>query len=100
MIQINRDYEEKRNFIRMTMNSNATLSIEGGKSLKASCHELCATGMTLIAPQAVAIGSAVQIDIVSLNEQFQSMTADGTVLRCTALDTGEYDLGLELNSIR
>jgi len=100
MSQTDRDYEEKRDFIRMTMNSTATLSIQGGTSSKVTCHDLSATGMALIANQAVAIGCAVHIDIESPNDQFRSMTANGTVLRCDALDSGDFDVGLELKSIR
>jgi len=100
MSQTDRDYEEKRDFIRMTMNSTATLSIQGGTSFAVTCHDLSARGMALIAGQAIEIGSAVHIDIESPNDQFRSMTADGTVIRCEALDSGEFDLGLELKSIR
>ncbi|WP_320821615.1 PilZ domain-containing protein [Reinekea sp.] len=100
MSQTDQQYEEKRDFIRMTMNSTATLSIPDGTSFKVTCHDLSATGMSLIANHPVEIGSAVHIDIESTNDQFRSMTADGTVLRCEALDSGEYDLGLELKSIR
>lgn len=94
-----RNYEEKRNFIRMSMNASATLKVDGGDSIDVTCIDLSAGGMAINAREAVAEGSTIAVSIESPNEQFKSMNATGTVVRCQALETGEFDLGVEIQSI-
>lgn len=95
-----RDFEEKRNFIRMTMNASATMTLDDGKAIDVTCIDLSANGMTIKATQSVSQGSKVHIRIDSPNEQFRSMDAEGKVLRSSAIEDGEYDLGIEIITIR
>jgi c-di-GMP-binding flagellar brake protein YcgR len=98
MSLIDRNYEEKRNFIRMTMNASAKLTT-GGSDIPVTCIDLSAGGMSIQANQAVTVGQKVHVKIESPNEQFKSMDADGKVVRCEQLESGDFDLGIEIESI-
>lgn len=94
-----RPYEEKRNFIRMTMNASAVVTINGEKTVEVTCIDLSAGGMSMRANQPIAVGTDVHINIASPNEQFNAMDADGTVIRCDQTSEDDYDMGVELNNI-
>jgi c-di-GMP-binding flagellar brake protein YcgR len=98
MSLIDRNYEEKRNFIRMTMNASAKLTTNNTE-IQVTCIDLSAGGMSIKANQAVSVGQHVHVNIESPNEQFKSMDADGKVVRCESLESGDFDLGIEIESI-
>jgi hypothetical protein len=95
-----RTYEEKRNFIRMTMNASANLTLDNGQSIEVTCIDLSASGMSIKANEAVKEGETIHVSIESPNEQFRSMDANGKVLRCREMGNGEYDLGIEINTFK
>lgn len=99
MGQIDRDFEEKRNFIRMQMDSIAKLTINGSQTLDVTCHDLSATGMSLIASQPVQLKTEVSVTVPSPNAQFQAMESSGKVIRCDKVSETEYQIGVEITSI-
>lgn len=95
-----RTYEEKRDFIRMTLNASAKLTVkDSGEQINVTCIDLSAGGMSIQASQPIAVESIIHVNIESPNEQFKSMAADGRVLRCQELSVGQYDLGIAIESI-
>ena len=92
-----RNYEEKRDFIRMTMNATAKMTVNGSQAIEVTCIDLSASGMSIHADTAVAEGTQVHVVIDSPNDQFRSMDAKGRVLRCQPLESGEFDLGIEID---
>ena len=99
MSGINRNYDEKRNFIRMTMNSNATLTQESGVSITVKCRDLSATGMLVHSNESLTVGASVEINIPSPKEQFPTKVAKGKVLRCDEVSPGAFELGVSIESI-
>lgn len=100
MSTADRDYSEKRDFIRMTMNAQAQVYLDGeAQPLIGQCGDLSATGMSLSLDRPVAEGTEVRVVIQSPNEQFQSLDARAAVVRCVAGDDGRYFLGLEVKSL-
>jgi len=99
MSNSNRTYEEKRDFIRMTMNATASITLSDGKLLPVTCIDLSAGGMAIKSNQSVAVGEKVHVVIGSPNQLFSSMDADGTVLRCQELSNSDYELGIEIEEI-
>ncbi|MBU2862795.1 PilZ domain-containing protein [Reinekea marina] len=99
MSLIDKDYEEKRDFIRMTMNATATLTEADGTSLAVKVVDLSATGMHLESNKAIAVSSSVVVIVESPNAQFQSMEAQCDVVRCIELSETKFDIGLEVKSI-
>lgn len=99
MGQIDREYEEKRDFIRMQMNSIAKLSVNGADPIDVTCQDLSANGISLISHQPVQTGLEVSIKVPSPNAQFQAMTSTGRVIRCDKINDSQYQIGVEITSI-
>jgi hypothetical protein len=99
MSLIDKDYEEKRDFIRMTMDATATLTLEDGTNLAVKVIDLSATGMHLESNRAIAVNANVVVLVESPNAQFNSMEAQCTVVRCIELSETKFDIGLEVKSI-
>ena len=95
----NKDYEEKRDFIRMTMNAKASITVSDGSAFEVKVIDLSATGMHLEASKSVPIASDVVVNVDSPNTQFQSMVAQCVVVRCLELSETKFDIGLEVKSI-
>lgn len=100
MSQIDRNYEEKRDFIRMTMNATAMVTWPSGEQKSVTVIDLSATGMHLKTNMPLPVGADIVVNIESPNSQFQSMVAECTVLRCLELDERSFDVGLQVNNIQ
>ncbi|TXR53217.1 PilZ domain-containing protein [Reinekea thalattae] len=95
-----RDFEEKRDFIRMQLNSTAKLHSQGSQPIDVICHDLSATGMSIIATEPLTLGSEVTIDIPSPNAQFEPMSSKGQVVRCDPYDDEtRFLVGVEISNI-
>lgn len=101
MSTADKEYGEKRDFIRMTLNTEALIHLaDQTPPLTAHCTDLSATGISLVAAQPLAKGTEVGVTIESPNEQFRSLDARARVLRCDARDDQNYQLGMEILSLR
>lgn len=100
MSTADREYSEKRDFIRMSMNTTVDVYPEGqAKGLTGTCSDLSATGMSLHLNAAVAEGTEVRVVIASPNAQFESLNARARVTRCDPEDDGRFRLGLQVLSM-
>lgn len=95
-----RDYEEKRDFIRMQLNSEARLQANG-QQLDAVCMDLSSSGMQLSCPKALVVGTSVEVEIGSRHSQLSGLAASATVVRCEAQgENGPYQIGLQITQMK
>lgn len=95
-----RDYEEKRDYIRMQLNSEARLTVNGQQQ-DALCIDLSSSGMQLESKTAVAPNTEVDVEIGSKHSQLSGLAASAVVVRCDARDEeGPYLLGLQIKQMR
>jgi c-di-GMP-binding flagellar brake protein YcgR len=94
------DYDDKRNFFRMMVNSACEVKIvddESSRSLQAVCKDISATGMSFeIEESTIGMGTRVNVYIESTNSQIPSLTADTKVVRCEAIDDNSCTVGVEI----
>ncbi len=94
------DYDDKRNFFRMMVNSACEVKIvddESSRSLQAVCKDISATGMSFeIEESTIGMGTRVIVYIESTNSQIPSLTADTKVVRCEAIDDNSCTVGVEI----
>ena len=64
MSQNNRDYSEKRDYIRMRVDADVTLLHEG-QVISAVCIDLSSSGMQVQAPRAFKVGDQLSVKIDS-----------------------------------
>lgn len=93
-----RDYEEKRDFIRMNLGSAATLRING-ESFPATCVDLSSTGMRLRTRCKVAVDDQVEVEIGSQHSTLSGFKAIATVVRKEPDEGDVFELGLQVQQI-
>lgn len=93
-----RAYSEKRDFIRMRLETPVILEHDG-QSFEALCVDLSSTGMQLEARTQLALGAKVSVRVPSEHGQLQGLHAEGEVVRAIDLADGRQSLGLSISSM-
>ncbi|MGX5218872.1 PilZ domain-containing protein [Pseudomonas segetis] len=99
MSQSNHDYSEKREYIRMQVETPATLH-HAGQAIPALCRDLSATGMQLEAACKLQVGDKVKISIESDHPQLKGLTAEAEVVRVNNHEDGKQIIGVNVLSMR
>jgi hypothetical protein len=98
MSQSDRSFSEKRDFIRMRLDTNVTLRYLD-QEIVAKCIDLSSTGMQLEADSTLQVGDRVQVLISSSHAELKSLEADAEVIRVAALADGKQAVGLSILSM-
>ncbi|MET1080276.1 MAG: PilZ domain-containing protein [Pseudomonas sp.] len=98
MSQNDRDYSEKRDYIRMRLEAPVTLH-HAGREISALCLDLSSTGMQLEAQSRVNLGDKVRVHIASDHNELKGLEAEAEVVRVSDLDDGRQSLGLAILSM-
>ena len=91
-------YSEKRDFMRMTMDTSARLST-GDLELDVVCRDLSNQGALVISQQPVTEGATVGLTISSPTPGLQGLQARGDVVRCEPEDNGQFSIGLRFDRL-
>lgn len=93
-----RDYSEKRDFIRMQVETDIELFVgeEPARVLKGHCEDLSATGMSVRLEENLPMGTEVDTRLASHNPDFPPLETRARVVRCDTLEQGGVSLGLEI----
>ena len=98
MTQSDRDYSEKRDFIRMQIETAITL-VHGDQSYDAVCLDLSSTGMQVIAATSLQMGDKVWVHIPSEHNELKGLDAETEVVRVDSHVDGRQSLGLAILSM-
>lgn len=93
-----RDYEEKRDYIRMRVDADVSL-IHAGQIIPAVCIDLSSSGMQVEAPRSFAVGDKLSVRIDSDHPALTGLEADTEVVWVTNQDGGGQKLGLSILSM-
>lgn len=93
-----RNYDDKRNFFRMMVNSTCELVVEDGSNrvLSAVCKDLSATGMSLEVDEAISEQTLMSASIEAPGTQIPTLTAKVKVVRCAPASDDNFVLGVEI----
>jgi c-di-GMP-binding flagellar brake protein YcgR len=95
-----RDYSEKRDFMRMKVDSAIELRLpDRSRSLQGICRDLSGTGMGIEVAEAFEIGAELDACLPSSNANFPPFQTRVRVIRITRLDNGNQRLGVEIVNI-
>ena len=94
-----RNYTEKRNFIRMKVDTPVDLVIAGSaaRTVKAICKDLSGTGMLVETEEALELGTELVVSITTGKNPFE---ADAEVTRSRTATNGKFIIGLKIKEIR
>ena len=98
MSQNDRAYSEKRDFIRMQLETPVTLH-HAGKEIQAQCLDLSSTGMQVEADCQVTMGDQVKVHIPSDHSELKGLEAQTEVVRIIPLENGRTSIGLAILSM-
>ena len=96
------NFDDKRGFYRMMMNSEVTVTIiddEINSQLFATCRDLSATGMAIEMTHPIEQGTLVKVSVDSSGEAIQALDAKGKVIRVTEEGPDCYLVGIEITEI-
>ncbi|MGB1262552.1 MAG: PilZ domain-containing protein [Cognaticolwellia sp.] len=96
------NYDDKRNFYRMMLNSEVTVTIiddEANSRFSATCRDLSATGMAIEMPHPLEINTAVRIGLASGNNAVQPLDAKGKIVRVTEEGENCYLIGVNITEL-
>lgn len=103
MDSTNRDYQEKRNFIRMRVDTPVTISLKAGDNTHGGiCRDLSGGGMLVELDTALPVGTTVEVNIASNHGHNPMLKAQAEVTRVVAQPGSEESpclLGLEIRSM-
>lgn len=92
-----RPFSEKRNFIRMKIDTPVQVRYNG-ESLTARCRDLSGSGLLLASASALPVDAEVEIHIAQDGENRQPFNASARVVRIDSNDEG-FIIGLTLIEI-
>ncbi len=95
MSQTDRDYSEKRDYIRMRVDADVTL-IHAGDLIPAVCIDLSSSGMQVRAPRSFQVGDKLNVRIDSEHAALKGLEAETEVVWVTQQDAGGQKLGLTI----
>jgi c-di-GMP-binding flagellar brake protein YcgR len=98
MTQRDRDYSEKRDFIRMQIETAITLT-KDGQHYEATCLDLSSTGMQVLAATSLQMGDKIHVHIPSEHNELKGLEAETEVVRVGTHEDGRQSLGLAILSM-
>jgi hypothetical protein len=99
MSSIDRSYNEKRDFIRMRINSQVAIQHKGNEYL-AICKDLSGAGMLIETEQAFVIGDQLGVKIEPNGDNHLPFSATAEVQRVEAGTDGKLTVGLAIKEIQ
>lgn len=96
MSQHDRDYSEKRDFIRMSINAKVTLRVNG-LALEGVCVDLSSNGMQIEAQSDLNVGNTLDVHLPSPTANLDPYDVTAEVVRVDNLPEGRQILGLKTN---
>lgn len=94
-------YNEKRDFIRMRVETAVTFEYEG-ETFDAVCIDLSSTGMQIETDAALSLsqGQSMRVLIPSAHAELTGLQADTQIQRLEKLDNGRLSIGLSIISMQ
>jgi hypothetical protein len=95
MGQNDRDYAEKRDYIRMRVDADISL-LYAGQIIPAVCVDLSSSGMQIEAPRAFKVGDRLSVRIDSEHAALKGLEAETEVVWLTDIEDGGQKIGLTI----
>ena len=93
-----RSYEEKRDYIRMRVDTEVSL-LHAGQVIPAVCLDLSSSGMQVQAPRTFKVGDKLSVRIDSEHAALKGLEAETEVVWTTDEADGGQKLGLSIVSM-
>jgi len=98
MSNLARNFNEKRDYIRMQVDTPAKLTLSNGQSFSVTCVDLSSSGVQLHSNEAIPVQSAGELHVESGGGSTPPLSARVSVCRLQAMEDGMYRVGLSIDS--
>ncbi|UTA48987.1 PilZ domain-containing protein [Simiduia sp. 21SJ11W-1] len=95
----NRAYSEKRNFIRMRVDSPVAITLDDNQTLSGLCCDLSGGGMSVEVDRALPVGTEMTISLSSSHGHNPMLRAKARVARVLSGPNESCTLGLEIDEL-
>jgi len=93
-------YSEKRDFMRMKMETTAMLRVlADNQTHPVRCQDISNQGAQVVCAQRIIEGTPVELSIPSPTEGMKGLEALGKVVRCEADEDGHSVLGIHFDTL-
>ena len=97
---IDRSYSEKRDFMRMQIDTPVAVSLRSeNRDLNGICLNLSATGMSITIDQVLPVGTALEVAIKSPQSESIMLRANAEVIRVEGGPDSDCTLGLMITEM-
>ncbi len=93
---IDREYNEKRTYMRMNLDAPATVQLQDGTQKHCTCRDLSAVGMLLELDESLPMDTELTVHVPAFSNQFSPLDAVVRVTRVDGLDEGRVQHGVEI----
>lgn len=93
---IERDYAEKRTYMRMNLEAPATIELADGTRRDCTCKDLSAVGMLLVLDEPLPLETEIKVHVPAFTNQFSPLDARVTVTRVDEMKAGKVLHGVEI----
>ncbi|MGK0498791.1 MAG: hypothetical protein ACJAYG_000422 [Oceanicoccus sp.] len=98
MSSIDRCFNEKRNFIRMKINSDVIMTVIG-EQYRGVCKNLSGTGMSIETSNSFEQNTQLELSIAQQGETHLPFNARGQISRVEKVSEGRYMIGISISEI-
>ena len=98
---IDYDYDEKRDFIRMNIETHITYTIKDSdrQSHDGLCDNLSATGLSMVTRYALEEGCKIELIMEPNGDKLPPLVAEGTVLRVEEKGSEKFHVSISLTKM-
>ena len=97
---LDREYSEKRNFIRMKVNTPVEVTLDqGNRTISGVCQDLSGGGMLLTLDEALELDTEIIVNVISDHGHSPMLQASCIVSRVEAGPKDSHLLGLEIQEV-
>lgn len=93
---MSREYDEKRNFIRMCMDCPMSFTRYDGSVHSALARDLSGSGLGFVTDQALTLGEVLAVQVVPQQAVVAPLRAEVEVARVQPVTEGGYDIGVTI----
>lgn len=94
-----RDYDEKRDHIRMKLDTPIQVKLDTGNYIEGTCLDLSVNGMQLELDQAIDTGECIEACIRTGMSKVPDLFSKATIVRTTRIDANRYLHGVHIESM-
>lgn len=100
MSATNKDYEEKRNFIRMFVDAKVIITDPAtGHSFEGDSKDLSGDGVMFVTSEKLEEKQVVTVDIRSEQSKLSPLSAEFEVVRVSPLEDGKFEVAGKISGV-